>query len=270
MIVTIDTNILVNAFLNMKISYLEVVEFKYLKIALDEKKIVEDEYQKICGSSSIYRKWFRRLEQNQSIHLDNGDLAVEHQTKLNSFGCTGLINYTLVAVASNTDKVLVTENNLFGKNTYSSTGASILKYLKDDMKIQLYSASEFSWKIWLIMAEYKLEVAEKLFNLEYFDDCISRAYYGMFYAAKAALFSVNVDAKKITHKGIRNKFSEKFVKTGKVDKKYSRMLFETMKMRHTSDYDTQIPDPPTKARAKGIIADLKQFIRKIREVLDDT
>lgn len=41
----------------------------------------------------------------------------------------------------------------------------------------------------------KDRVAQKLFELGYFDDATSRAYYGMFYAAKAVLLSADVDTR---------------------------------------------------------------------------
>jgi hypothetical protein len=45
-------------------------------------------------------------------------------------------------------------------------------------------------RAWLTLADEKIEVAQKLLDLGYFDDAASRAYYGMFYAAKAALLSI--------------------------------------------------------------------------------
>ncbi len=40
---------------------------------------------------------------------------------------------------------------------------------------------------WLTLADEKIVVVQKLFDLGYFNDATSRAYYGMLYAAKAAL-----------------------------------------------------------------------------------
>ncbi len=121
-------------------------------------------------------------------------------------------------------------------------------------------------KGWLIRSNQKLEVAEMLFASGYFDDAISRAYYGMFYAAKAALLSINVEVK--SHAGVVNQFGLHFVKTGKIDREYNRMLSTAMQMREMSDYSLQVTS--TQAHAAGIITDLKLFIEKIQEVLDDT
>jgi uncharacterized protein (UPF0332 family) len=66
-------------------------------------------------------------------------------------------------------------------------------------------------RAWLSLADEKIEVAHKLFELGYFDDATSRAYYGMFYAAKAILLSVDVDTR--SHTGVLNQFSQQFIKT---------------------------------------------------------
>jgi uncharacterized protein (UPF0332 family) len=41
---------------------------------------------------------------------------------------------------------------------------------------------------WLQLANVKLGHAQKIFDIGLFDDAISRAYYAMFYAAKAHCF----------------------------------------------------------------------------------
>ncbi len=115
------------------------------------------------------------------------------------------------------------------------------------------------------MADQKLEVAEMLFEAGYFDDAISRAYYGMFYAAKAALLSIDIEVK--SHAGVVNQFGLYFVKTGKIGREYNRMLSTAMQMRETSDYSLQVTS--TQAHAASIIADLKLFIQKIKEVLNE-
>ncbi len=120
-------------------------------------------------------------------------------------------------------------------------------------------------KGWVTMADQKLEVAEMLFEAGYFDDAISRAYYGMFYAAKAALLSIDIEVK--SHAGVVNQFGLYFVKTGKIGREYNRMLSTAMQMRETSDYSLQVTS--TQAHAASIIADLKLFIQKIKEVLNE-
>lgn len=49
---------------------------------------------------------------------------------------------------------------------------------------------------WLEVAEIKLENVHQIFNLGLYDDAISRLYYAMFYAAKAALLTEGLDLPK--------------------------------------------------------------------------
>jgi uncharacterized protein (UPF0332 family) len=119
---------------------------------------------------------------------------------------------------------------------------------------------------WIALADEKLIVAQKLFDLGYFDDATSRAYYGMFYAAKAALLSINVDTK--SHAGVLNQFSQHFIKTGQIEKRYGRMLALVMQARETSDYSPDLSMSPE--NAKAIIADAHIFIVNIKTFLDIT
>ncbi len=120
-------------------------------------------------------------------------------------------------------------------------------------------------KIWMILANKRIEVAEKLYELNYFDDATSRAYYGMFHAAKAALLSIDVEVK--SHAGVVNKFSQQFIKAGQVERKYGRMLSLAMRARELSDYGTQVYLSETTAEAT--IADAKLFVAKIKEILQN-
>ncbi len=118
---------------------------------------------------------------------------------------------------------------------------------------------------WLTMAEEKLEVARELVALSRFDDAVSRAYYAMFYAAKAILLAVDQDAR--SHSGVVSQFSQHFVRTGYADQQYSRILARAMQAREMSDYNPTVralsPD------AEQAIADAEVFLQKIREILSN-
>jgi uncharacterized protein (UPF0332 family) len=60
-------------------------------------------------------------------------------------------------------------------------------------------------RAWIEQADQKIVVAQELLDLGYYDDATSRAYYGMFYAAKAALLSIDIDTK--THAGVLNQLN---------------------------------------------------------------
>ena len=118
-------------------------------------------------------------------------------------------------------------------------------------------------QVWLSLAEEKLEVARELLDLSRFDDTVSKAYYVMFYSAKAALLAVDVDLRR--HSGVVSQFGLRFVKGGYVDRRYSRILARAMQAREASDYD-----PRTRASqqdAQQAVADAEAFLEKAREIL---
>jgi hypothetical protein len=68
----------------------------------------------------------------------------------------------------------------------------------------------------------KLNAAKVLLKDGFVDDAISRAYYSMFHAASAVLLSAGISVE--SHSALKNMFGLHFVKTGKIDKKFSRWL----------------------------------------------
>ena len=71
-------------------------------------------------------------------------------------------------------------------------------------------------------AESKLVSAKILFEKGIFDDAISRAYYCMYYAAKAIL-SLK-DKYPRTHRGLVSQFGLEFVKEGIIEEYYARAI----------------------------------------------
>jgi uncharacterized protein (UPF0332 family) len=87
---------------------------------------------------------------------------------------------------------------------------------------------------WLQESETKLSHARQIFDIGLYDDAISRAYYAMFYAAKAALLDEGVDLRR--HSSVVAKFRELFVITGRVEADYLRYLGRAQGARDRSDY----------------------------------
>lgn len=116
---------------------------------------------------------------------------------------------------------------------------------------------------WLSMADEKIIVAQEMYEAAHFDDAVSRAYYGMFYAAKAALQSIDIEAK--SHGGVLNQFSVHFIKTGKIDRECGRMLASAMQERQVSDYSPLLT--MSQANAEGVISDARIFVAKVKEML---
>lgn len=67
------------------------------------------------------------------------------------------------------------------------------------------------------------------------DSVVSRAYYAMFYVAKALLLSIDKDAH--THQGVIAAFGLHFVKTAIFSRELGRSFADMLNKRMTGDYD---------------------------------
>ncbi len=118
-------------------------------------------------------------------------------------------------------------------------------------------------KIWLKLAEDKLDHARQIFDIGLFNDSVSRAYYAMFYAAKAALLSKGLDLRR--HSASIAKFRELFVATGQVEAEYLHFLGQAQSARERSDYAPFAP--VSRAGAEEILHAAQSFIAKVKEIL---
>lgn len=112
-------------------------------------------------------------------------------------------------------------------------------------------------------AEHALEVAEKLMDDGYASDAVSKIYYSMYYAAQAVLKSEGIDV--IKHSAVESALGYYFVKTGRLEPKYHRMLIDARKIREIADYDIQeeIVEPVASLK----IEEGKAFLSVIKELL---
>jgi uncharacterized protein len=69
----------------------------------------------------------------------------------------------------------------------------------------------------------------------FWNSAVNRLYYAVFYAVNALLVLNQIQTK--SHSATKSKFSEHFVKTGKFDKKYGRLLSELYDWRQKGDYE---------------------------------
>jgi uncharacterized protein len=89
---------------------------------------------------------------------------------------------------------------------------------------------------------YRLESARKTYDAArvladngFWNSAVNRLYYALFYAVNALLVSNNIQTK--SHSATKTQFSLLFVKTGKFDKKYGRLLAELFDWRQKGDYE---------------------------------
>lgn len=88
---------------------------------------------------------------------------------------------------------------------------------------------------YLAKAREKARVARDLYAKGEWDDAISRAYYAAYHAAQAALLAEGQRAD--THKGVVTLFGLLLVKTGKLDKRWGKLLSNLKDDREAGDYD---------------------------------
>lgn len=113
-----------------------------------------------------------------------------------------------------------------------------------------------------IIAKDKLKSARLLLKAGQYRDCISRAYYAMYYGAKALLLAKDVDPK--THKGVKALLSEYFVRTKVIDKRFSKMFALIERARGDADYKELVKI--TRKDGQAAIDFAEKFVKKMREV----
>jgi uncharacterized protein (UPF0332 family) len=114
-------------------------------------------------------------------------------------------------------------------------------------------------------AEVCLREAEKLHDAELPFGAASRAYYAVFHAARALLFSVGVEAR--THQGTVSLLGEHFVKVGKLSSEMGRLLSRMQRDREDADYGTGAVF--TDVESEKLIADARRFVAEVLRLIPD-
>jgi len=90
--------------------------------------------------------------------------------------------------------------------------------------------------------KYRLESAHKTFDAAkvlaengFWNSAVNRLYYAVLYAVNALLVTHNIRTK--SHSGVKSQFSLHFIKTGKLDIKYGKLLSELHDWRQIGDYE---------------------------------
>jgi uncharacterized protein (UPF0332 family) len=90
--------------------------------------------------------------------------------------------------------------------------------------------------------KYRIESAKKTFEAakvlaenNFWNSAVNRLYYAVFYAVNALLVMNEIQTK--SHSATKSQFSLNFVKTGKFDKKYGKLLSELFDWRQKGDYE---------------------------------
>lgn len=113
------------------------------------------------------------------------------------------------------------------------------------------------------MARDALKVAERALSDGFPADAVSRAYYAMLSAARAALSERDLYAK--THSGTWSLFSNEFVRTGAVGREWPGRAGKAQELREGGDYEAVRPDPEAAAE---IVKWAQEFVDLIDGLFD--
>jgi uncharacterized protein (UPF0332 family) len=107
--------------------------------------------------------------------------------------------------------------------------------------------------------EVRIHIENRFWNT-----AINRMYYACFYAVNALMAKDKIEVS--SHSGIRHKFGEFFVKTGKIDRNLAKHFTELFEKRHKGDYnDFYDYDEETVLRLFPVS---QRFIEEVTKILN--
>ncbi len=115
----------------------------------------------------------------------------------------------------------------------------------------------------MAIARDKLAAASALLAQHFYNDCISKAYYAMFYASKALLLALDEDPNK--HEGVVSLFGERIAKVGLSDPNYGTVLRNAKELREEADYGDFFR--ATKEQAEQAFENAQDFVKEAEKTL---
>lgn len=113
-------------------------------------------------------------------------------------------------------------------------------------------------------AKDDLSASKLLFENNKLTQSINRSYYSIFHATRALLALEKFDSRK--HTGVIAYFNKNFIKTGKIEKEYSKMLMDAQDFRNDSDYDDFFV--VSREEAEKQLNDAGNFIKRIETFIN--
>lgn len=120
-----------------------------------------------------------------------------------------------------------------------------------------------NYRLYIDNAQEMLTVANENLQNGHNNSACNRAYYGIFYAASALVYSKGKSFGK--HSAVLAAFRQDFIKTGEFDKKFSDDYEFIMDSRHTADYE--LYDALEKEDVVLVIEKAKEFIEEVEKWL---
>ena len=120
----------------------------------------------------------------------------------------------------------------------------------------------------MVLAEWvrayaSLQAAENLTHDGLYADAISRAYYAVLHAAKAALHVHDVASE--SHAAVRRMFGLHLVKSEKIEPQWAAYLTAGLDDRLAADYDVETEFSRKEARSECVRA--AEFLKRIKQYL---
>lgn len=112
-------------------------------------------------------------------------------------------------------------------------------------------------------AKRALQAAKNLHEDGLYEDAVSRSYYAVMHAAKAALLVHDAIAE--SHAAVRRLFGAVFVRPGLIEEKWADVLAREHRRRIAADYGVGVSWEP--ADVSRLIEDAQAFIQRIRDYL---
>lgn len=113
-------------------------------------------------------------------------------------------------------------------------------------------------------AEETLSAAKELARSKFWNSSVNRLYYASFYAANALLFSDGIISK--SHAGVKTQFFQHYIRTGKIDIKYSRLYSDLFDWRQKGDYNDFFEF--SEEEVLPLIEPVEELIRHIKFLLN--
>ncbi len=115
----------------------------------------------------------------------------------------------------------------------------------------------------LLRAEQSLQAARVLLQQGLLQDTLSRSYYVILHAARAALLAEGVTV--TSHRGVRRLFGQHLIKSGKLPPHLAEILADEQDDRILADYDVLFD--PEVDRVQKRVKDADNFLGSIKAFL---
>lgn len=115
----------------------------------------------------------------------------------------------------------------------------------------------------LIRAKKALLAAKTLLENQLYEDCVSRAYYAVLHAAKAALATKDIEPE--SHNAVKRMFGLHLIKTGEIEKDFAKILTAEQEDRAIGDYNIYIEIEQDRALKR--VRDAEKFVERIKKYL---